>query len=88
MNQDFFQMEELGTYASKIDPLADWEILTMEALAGLDNYDEAQKLYDETVQFYFNEQGVHPSKKLMEQFSKLGNKICKLTAKYRENGAG
>lgn len=72
MNQDFFQMEELGNYASKIDPLADWEAVTMEALASLGRYDEARKLYDDTVQYYYNEQGLRPSKKLSEQFERLG----------------
>ena len=71
-NQDYFQLEELGTRASKIDPLADWETLTMEALVSLGRYDEARKLYDDTVQFYFNEQGLRPSKKMMEQFERLG----------------
>ena len=27
-NQDYFQLEELGALASKIDPLADWETMT------------------------------------------------------------
>ena len=71
MNQDFFQMEELGTYAAKIDPLADWETVTMEALASLGRYEEARKLYDDTVQYHFNEQGLRPSKRLMEQFERL-----------------
>ena len=71
-NQDFFQLEELGQRASKIDPLADWETLTMEALVSLGRYDEARKLYDDTVQMYFNEQGLRPSKKMMEQLDRLG----------------
>ena len=72
MNQDFFQMEELGTYAAKVDPLADWEPVTMEALASLGRYEEARKLYDDTVTYYFNEQGLRPSKRLLEQFERLG----------------
>ncbi len=75
VNQDFFQMEELGQYASKIDPLADWEAVTMEALASLGRYEEARKLYDDTVQYYFNEQGLRPSKRLMEQFERLGTEM-------------
>ena len=69
--QDYFQMEELGNYASKIDPLADWETVTMEALAAMGRYEDARKLYDDTVQYYFNEQGLRPSKRLMEQFERL-----------------
>ena len=71
-HQDFFQMEELGIYAAKIDPLSDWETITMEALVSLGRYEEARQLYDETVQYYFNEQGLRPSKKMMEQFDRLG----------------
>jgi len=72
ISQDYFQMEELGVYASKIDPLADWETVTMEAMASMGMYEEARKLYDDTVQYYFNEQGLRPSRHLMEQFERLG----------------
>ena len=75
VHQDFFQMEALGTYASRIDPLADWETVTMEALASLGRNEDARRLYDETVQYYFNEQGLRPSKKLIEQFDRLGEKM-------------
>ncbi len=71
-NQDFFQMEELGMHASRIDPLADWETVTMEALVSLGRFEEAHTLYDDTVQFYFNEQGLKPSRKMLDQFYKLG----------------
>ena len=71
-NQDYFQLEELGIRASKIDPLADWETLTMEALVSLGRYEEARKLYDDTVQYYFNEQGLRPSRKMLEQLQRLG----------------
>ena len=72
MNQDWFQLEGLGVYASKVDPLADWEPLTMEALASMGRYEDARKLYDDTVAYYFNEQGLRPSKRLLEQFERLG----------------
>ena len=75
MNQDYFQMEELGTYAAKVDPLADWEPITMEALASMGRYEEARKLYEDTVAYYFNEQGLRPSKKLMQQLSRLGDEM-------------
>ena len=71
-NQDYFQLEELGMLASKIDPLADWETLTMEAMVSLGRYDEARRLYDDTVQLYFNEQGLRPSRKMLEQLERLG----------------
>ena len=75
LNQDYFQMEELGTYAAKIDPLADWETVTMEALASLGRYEEARKLYESTVEYYFNEQGLRPSGMLMEKFRRLSDEM-------------
>lgn len=75
LRQDFFQMEELGIYAAKVDPLADWEPVTMEALASMGRYEEARKLYEETVDYYFNEQGLRPSKKLIAQFERLGEEM-------------
>ena len=74
-NQDYFQLEELGLRAAKIDPLADWETLTMEARVSLGRYEEARKLYDDTVQYYFNEEGLRPSRKMMELFDRLGSEM-------------
>ncbi len=71
-NEDYFQLEELGELASGIDPLAYWESLTMEAMVSLGRYEEARRLYDETEQYYFNEQGLRPSERLMDQFARLG----------------
>jgi len=74
-SQDYMRMEELGFYASRISPLSDWETVAMEALVSMGRYDEARKLYDDTVDFYFQEQGLKPSKKLMELMEKLGAKM-------------
>ena len=75
VNQDFLQMEKLGLYAAKIDPLADWEVLTMEALVSMGRYDDAQDLYQETVELYIREQGLRPSAQLMELLNKLGKRF-------------
>lgn len=73
--QDFTEMEALGRYATMIDPLANWELLTMEALAATGKYDEAIQLYDKTVALYMNEQGLRPSKRMMDLLTELGSKM-------------
>lgn len=92
-SQDFFQMEELGLHAAKVNPLADWETVTMEALVSLGRYDDARKFYDDTVELYFQEQGLHPSGRLMELLDRLGTQIGHhyavlddIQAKLSENG--
>ncbi len=73
--QDYRTMEALGIYASKIDPMADWEVVTMEALSGLGRYEDAQKLYDNTAEYYMQEQGVRPSRQLGEFLERLGQRM-------------
>ena len=73
--QDYQQMERLGIYASKVSPLADWETITMEALMAMGRYEDARKLYDNTVDLYFQEQGLRPSGRMMELLDKLGSQM-------------
>lgn len=78
---DFENLLELGTYAAAASPLADWETLTMEALVALGRYTEARKLYDDTVDLYFREQGLRPSPRMMDLFHRLGEQM-----EYRYTG--
>lgn len=73
--KDFLQMEKLGLYASRIQPLSDWETVTMEALVSMGHSEEAIRLYDDTAEFYLQEQGLKPSGKLMELLEKLGSRF-------------
>nr|WP_304579437.1 BTAD domain-containing putative transcriptional regulator [uncultured Acetatifactor sp.] len=75
LTQDFPQMEELGIYATAINPLSDWETVTMEALVAMGRYEDARRLYDDTVDLYFQEQGLRPSSRMMELFEKLGTQM-------------
>lgn len=74
-SQNYLQMEELGLYAAKLYPLADWETITMEALIFQGRHADALKLYEDTIELYFREQGLHPSKRLLELFDTLGMQI-------------
>lgn len=73
--RDYQQMADLGVYAAMVNPLADWETVTMEALVAMGRYEEAQKLYDETVDLYFREQGMRPSRQLMLLVRRLGTQM-------------
>lgn len=72
---DFESMRELGIYAAAASPLVNWETVTMEALVGLGRYAEARKLYNDTVDLYFREQGLRPSPRMMELFHRLGEQM-------------
>ena len=98
-NRDFMQMEDLGRYAAEVDPMADWEIVTMEALMSLGKQQEAQKFYNDTVEYYLQEQGLRPTSQLTELMNKLGSQIehsyavlddiqSRLTMEDEETGGG
>lgn len=74
-HQDYLQMEALGKYAMAISPFSDWECITMEALVGMGRYDEASNLYSKTVDVYFEERGLKPSKRLLEMLNNLGEQV-------------
>ncbi len=86
--QDYERMERLGMYASKINPLADWETVTMEALVALGRADDALRLYDNTVEYYFQEEGLRPSERLMENLGTLLDHQYALLDVIQENLAG
>lgn len=73
--EDWGRLEELGRYVTGVAPFSDWECLIMEALVESGQYDEARKLYADTVNSYFREQGIYPSVKIMDMIKNLGNQM-------------
>ena len=72
---DYEGLGELGAYAAKADPLADWETLTMEAMVSLGKHQEARKFYNDTLELYLREQGFTPSKRMRDMVQKLGEQM-------------
>ncbi|MCI8506233.1 MAG: hypothetical protein HFI67_08615 [Lachnospiraceae bacterium] len=72
---DYEKMEELGLYASRVDSLANWETVTMEALVAAGRHQEAKRLYNDTVELYHRELGVSPSGSLQDLMGGLGRKM-------------
>lgn len=88
MERAYKQMEKLGRHASKIDPLADWETVTMEALTATGRHEEAERLYDETLELYRRELGSGPSPKLNQIMKKLDGQMLHSYAILEQIQAG
>lgn len=73
--RDWKELELLGTYATKVDPLNEWEVLTMEALVESKRYDEATELYSQVVDYYLRECGIYPSSRLMDVLEKYSDQM-------------
>lgn len=71
--EDWERLEKLGRYVVETVPFSNWESLIMEALMKRGRYEEAGKLYADTVEHYRREQGVYPSGRLMSMMEELGD---------------
>ncbi len=72
---DWKNLEKLGNYAAKVDPLNDWEILTMEAMVETKRFEDASAFYSKVVDYYIKECGVYSSGRLMEVLERYSNQM-------------
>ena len=68
-------MLEIGTYAAKVDPFSEWEIVTLEALSGLGRFDRTEQFYRETVDAYTAEYGGRANSYVREFINRIGMKL-------------
>ena len=71
----FKLMYDIGVYASKVDPFSEWEIVTLEALAGLGRFDKTEKFYYDTVDAYTAEYGGRTNSYVREFVNRIGLKL-------------
>ena len=51
----------LGEYAASVDPYAEWEVISVEALSSLGRFKDAERLCEEALDLYISEHGQHNS---------------------------
>lgn len=72
------EYEELFTIVSKAAeqyPFDEWQYEQVNCLQHMGRYDEAYKLYQDTVQHYFRELGLPPSQKMLDQLQAMGESL-------------
>ncbi len=74
---------DLAGTAAEIYPFDEYQVFKIDALMALNRYKEAHDYYDETSKMFFEELGISPSEKMMNQFRKMSKKMSR---KYQ--GAG
>ncbi len=72
--RDYSRMKHLGIYASALMPFMEWEELTVEALIGMGRQKEAEQVYMDTVDKYF-EQQQRPSEKFRSLLDGMGEQF-------------
>ena len=73
--EEWFVLEDLGYYAAKVNPFAEWETLTMEALIATSRYEDAIRFYEDISDYYMSVIGTRPSSRMQELMDYLGDQI-------------
>lgn len=68
----FSQLRELSRHAAQADPFTNWEALELKALVGLEHFEDAEKLYNETVKKYTEQFGRPSAKQVRDLERELG----------------
>lgn len=66
---------ELCNEAISMYPFAEWQSVKIDCLISLNRLKEAMTEYEETSRMFFEELGVSPSEKMMEQFRQMSSRI-------------
>ena len=69
------EMLELCRSAAEKYPLEEWQVMEIDCLIHMERYKEALQVYEKTATLYFDELGLPPSEKMMEQFRIMSGKI-------------
>lgn len=75
--KDYEKMFQLYTRASEIYPFDDWQVYQIDSLLCRGEYKRAYLLYDKTVRLYSDEMGLPPSKKMLECYDQMSEKLTR-----------
>ena len=79
--KDYNSMYRVFKKAAQLYPDDEWQVGEINALIGMESYDEAYAIYDETVRYYTDELGITPSSDLMECYEKMSRQITNTPGK-------
>lgn len=91
-NQDYQKMFDIYKRAAGLYPFDEWQEKQIDCLQKMGRFDEAYRIYQDTVRLYSEELGAPPSAKMREQLQKMNgqllnseNDFLKIQAKLRED---
>ena len=66
---------DLCEKARELYPFDEWQSVQVDCLMALNRYKEAIQLYEDTAKLFFEELGISPSEKMMNQFNEMSAKM-------------
>lgn len=74
VHERYEDLHRVSHVAAKIYPFDEWQIWEIESLIGMSRYKEGLEVYKDTEKLLFEEMGVAPSAKMLEQFQLMGER--------------
>lgn len=73
-NEQYEELHKVSHAASEIYPFDEWQIWEIDSLINMSRYKEGLEVYKKTETLLFEEMGLAPSAKMMEQFQLMGER--------------
>jgi len=73
--REYEKVLELCNEAIEMYPFAEWQSIKIDCLMSLNRLREAMTVYEATSKMFFEELGVSPSEKMMDQFRQMSSRI-------------
>lgn len=73
--KEYLALYDIYTKASKIYPYDEWQGGQIDCLIFMERYQEAYRLYSDTVTLYLEEMGIIPSEEMMKKFRNLSSRV-------------
>lgn len=73
--QKYDDMLQIAAMASDLYPFDEWQCYKIEALMGMERDEEALQVYQDTSKLFFEELGIQPSERMLQQFRTMSERI-------------
>lgn len=73
-NEQYEELHKVAHTAGEIYPFDEWQIWEIDSLISMSRYKEGLEVYKNTEKLLFEEMGLAPSAKMMEQFQLMGER--------------
>lgn len=73
--REYEKLLELTSVAAHLYPFEEWQAVKIDCYMAMNRYAEAMKEYEDTAKLFFEELGISPSDKMIEQFKSMSSPI-------------
>lgn len=83
-HREYQKLLQVYTAAAELYPFEEWQIGQVESLMHMERYEEALRIYKDTVKKYSEELGLPPSQKMLESFQSMRERLVKTEESFAQ----